>query len=57
MGYLAFAILIGVIIWTLWRTFTRKRLPLDYFTARANEEESQSESQDDMKKEEITHKK
>jgi len=57
MGYLAFAILIGVIIWTLWRIFTRKRIPLDYFTAHADEEESPSGSHSEMKNEEITHKK
>lgn len=48
MGYLAFAILIGVIIWTLWRTFTAKRLPLDYFTAGSNKE-----VRNDMEKEPI----
>lgn len=34
MGYIALAILIGVIIWTLWRLFTHKRIPLNYYSTR-----------------------
>jgi hypothetical protein len=32
MGYVALAILIVVIIWTLWRLFTYKRIPLNYYS-------------------------
>lgn len=31
MGYIMLAILIGVIIWTLIRFFTRRRLPLNHY--------------------------
>jgi len=44
MGYLALAILIGVIIWTLWRLFTHKRLPLTYYSTLNDEEKSESET-------------
>ncbi|MGB3259984.1 hypothetical protein [Paenisporosarcina sp.] len=31
MGYIFLAILIGVIIWTLWRLGTKRRLPLNHY--------------------------
>jgi len=40
MGYLALAILIGVIIWTLWRLFSHKRLPLNYYSTLNNDDDS-----------------
>ena len=46
MGYLAFAFLIGVIIWSFWRMFT-KRLPLDYFISLEEEEKRENGSQTD----------
>ncbi len=38
MGYLALVLLIGVIIWTLWRLLNFKRLPLDFFLTKSKEE-------------------
>ena len=32
LGYIIFALLIGVICWTLWRLVTIRRLPLNHFT-------------------------
>jgi len=52
MGYLAFAFLIGVIIWTFWRMFTRKRLPQDYFTSLEEAEKRKSVPQTNMKDDE-----
>jgi hypothetical protein len=31
VGYIFLAILIGVIIWTLWRLGTKRRLPLNHY--------------------------
>jgi len=44
MGYLALAFLIGVIIWTFWRLFNHKRIPLNYFSTLDDEAESKSET-------------
>lgn len=51
MGYVALAILISVIIWTLWRVFTYKRIPLNYYSTLDNEKTDESKLQTDTKHE------
>lgn len=46
MGYLALAFLIGVIIWTFWRLFNHKRIPLNYFST-LDEDKSKNEMKND----------
>lgn len=54
MGYMALAILLGVVAWTLWRMFTHRRLPLNYFstfddTVEGNKDENKTTSLNDTK--------
>ena len=65
MGYMALAILLGVVAWTLWRMVNHRRLPLNYFSTfddavdgkkDENKTESLNESKHEIENEETTPK-